>query len=100
MKKRRPGAKSEECGIRVQFFLFPGHFNKLTIYNSTKKSLPNTDPCLRDPLTETHVGEHPGMNEERRRDENAVGLQTQPCSWELTAQGGRGKKARGSRHFP
>lgn len=81
-------------------FLSPGHFNKLTIYNSTKKSLPNTDPCLRDPRIETHIGGHLGINEERRKEENADGLQTQPCSQELTAWGRRGKKVRGSRHFP
>lgn len=73
-------------------FPCPWNINKLAICNSIKRSLVNTEAYLRDLYNETCKGGLPGMNGEMRKEKSTGGPHMQPCSRELAAGLGEGRK--------
>lgn len=82
---QRKGGVKDSLGLSIWNY-------KLINYNITKKSLFNTEACLRDLCTETSKDGQPRINRELRREESSDNLQMHPCNWELTTWAGEGRK--------
>lgn len=79
-------------GMRDTLALSSWKFKKLTNYNPIKNSLLNTEVSLRVPCTKTSKGGQLGKSGEIKREESSDAPQTQPCSRELSARPGEGRK--------